>query len=177
MSASAAARNYAATLFDLAGRDGSHARYGELIATVGGLYESDVAFRRFLNAPSVAQAEKKDLLRGAFAGRAPELFVRFLLVVLDRRRQGVLPGIAEAYRGLLDAEAGRLRATVTLPFHADEATRAEIVGALEGRLNKTVVPEFHTDDRILGGLIVRIGDELMDGSVRRQMKQLRRELL
>ncbi len=120
--------------------------------------------------------EKKEAIRRAFADRAPELFVRFLMVVLDRRRQRVLPDIAEAYRDMLDEKAGRVRATVTLPFEADERVRDEVVSALEDRFEKEVVPEFHADPNILGGVIIRVGDELMDASIRRQLEQMRREL-
>ncbi|MDX1579810.1 MAG: ATP synthase F1 subunit delta [Gemmatimonadota bacterium] len=176
MSASAIARNYAATLFELAGRDGSEASYGEWIDEVGSLFGDDRGFRRFLEAPSVASSEKKDVLRRAFEGRAPEPFIRFLMVVLDRRRQRVLPRIARAYRDLLDERAGRVRATVTLPFEADERARADIVDALERRLGKTVVPDFRTDEKILGGVIIKVGDELFDASLRRQLERMRREL-
>lgn len=175
MSASVA-RNYAATLFEIAGRDGSEAPYGSLIEEIGGLYAGAIGFRRFLDAPGVALGEKKEAIRRALTGRAPDLFIRFLLVVLDRRRQRVLPGIAKAYRDLLDEQAGRVRATVTLPFEADERVRSDIVTVLEKRFKAEVVPEFHTDPNILGGVIIRVGDELMDASVRRQLERLRREL-
>ena len=65
MSTSAVSRNYAATLFELAGRDGSEERYGELIGEIARLYEGDAAFHRFLSAPSISPSEKKDVLRRA----------------------------------------------------------------------------------------------------------------
>jgi len=177
MSASAVARNYAATLFELAGREASEIRFGELIDEIAGLYETDVSFRRFLNAPSVSLTEKKGVLRDAIGPRAPETFVRFLLVVLDRRRHRGLPGIARAYRALLDENAGRVRASITLPFEGGEEVKFRIIAALERRFRKEIVPEFHIDGRILGGMIVRVGDELLDASLRRQVEALRRELV
>lgn len=175
MSTSAVSRNYAATLFELAGREGGEERYGELIAQVGRLYRDDSKFGRFLEAPSVPLAEKKRVLREAFAG-APEPFVRFLMVVLDRRRQRALSGIADAYLERLDEIAGRVHASITLPFAPDEALTAQIVGVLEARLGKRVVPQFHEDPAIIGGVIVRVGDELLDASVRRQLERLKLEL-
>lgn len=175
MGTSAVSRNYAATLFELAGRDGSEVRFGELIGEVGRLYATEPAFHRFLNAPSVALADKKDALRAALAG-APDLFVRFLMVVLDRRRGSVLPAIAEGYRELLDRQAERIRPRVTLPYEADEELKAVIVAVLERKFEREVIPEFHTDARIVGGVIVRAGDMLIDASIRRQLKDLKREL-
>lgn len=176
MTASAVARNYAATLFELAGRDGREAAYGTLIEEVGELYESVPAFRYFLEVPAVAPSEKRDALRAALSERAPEPFIRFLLVVLDRRRQRALPGIARAYRDLLDERAGRVRATVTLPFEAAADVRAEVVSALERRFEREIDAEFRADPDILGGVIIRVGDELLDASLRRQLKRMRREL-
>ena len=177
MSGSAVARNYAATLFDLAAREESVERYGELISHVSALYEEESAFQRFLDTPRIALEEKKEVLRRAFEGRAPELFIRFLIVVLERRRQRVLPQIARAYHDSLDEQAGRLRAAVTLPFEPDDALKAHIVGGLEDRLGKQVVPDFRVDPEILGGLIVRVGDQLMDASLRRQLERLKWELI
>lgn len=177
MSASAVARNYAATLFDIAGRDGSEERFGELISEIGSLYESDSSFNRFLNAPSIASSDKKDVLRAALGSDAPELFVRFMMVVLDRRRHSSLPGIAEGYREMLDRQEGRVRPTVTLPYEPDAELEAAIVAALEKKFDRKMIPEFRTDRAILGGMIVRAGDQLMDASVRRGLKDLKREML
>ena len=176
MSASAVARNYAATLFELAARDGSEAEYGRLIEEIGDLYANVPDFRRFLEVPAVSLFEKKETIQAALSGMAPDLFIRFLLIILDRHRQRALPGIARAYRDLLDEKAGRVRATVTLPFEADDRVRSEVVSALERRFEQEVVPEFHEDPKILGGVIIRVGDELLDASLRRQLEQMRREL-
>jgi len=177
MGTSAVSRNYAATLFELAGRDGSEERYGDLIGEVARLYESDAGFHRFLDAPSIAPAEKKDVVRRALEPSAPDLFIRFLMVVLDRRRQSALPGIAADYRLMLDRQAGRVRPTVTLPSEPDEALKATIIAALERRFEQKMIPEFRVDERILGGMVVRAGDLLLDASVRRRLKDLKRELL
>ncbi|MCG8468552.1 MAG: ATP synthase F1 subunit delta [Gemmatimonadetes bacterium] len=177
MSGTAVSRNYAAALFELAGRDGSEALYGELIQAIGAAYEESESLRHFLGAPSVGLDKKKRMVSSALGEDAPELFVRFLKVMLDRRRQGTLPGVASDYRDLLDKQAGRVRADVTLPFEADDAVRGQVLDALERRFEKKVIPEFHVDPKILGGVIIRIGDELMDASVRRQLEQLRHELV
>jgi F-type H+-transporting ATPase subunit delta len=177
MRGSAVARNYAATLFELAEREKSVERYGELIAGVATLYEEESAFPRFLETPRIALAEKKKVLRRTFEDQVPELFLRFLMVVLERRRQRVLPGIAEAYQDSLDERAGRLRTAVTLPFEPDDGLKAHIVRALETRFGKRVVPDFRLDPAILGGLIVRAGDQLMDASLRRQLERLKWELI
>lgn len=177
MSASAVAVNYAATLLELAARDGQEERYGELLATVAALGAEEEGFRSFLDTPRIPAEKKKRVLRGVFADRVPPLFLNFLLVVVDKRRQRWLPAIEAAYRDLLDKKAGRIHAAVRLAFAPDEALRTELVGALSAQLGGDVVPQFIEDDRILGGVIIRVGDRVMDGSLRRRLEDLRSTLV
>lgn len=177
MSASAVAENYAETLLELAARDGEEERYGELLATVAALYADLEGFRSFLETPGIPAAEKKQMLRSVLSDKVPPLFVNFLLVVVDKRRQRLLPAIEKAYRSLLDQRAGRVHATVRLALEPDDELRARIVEALSERLGANVVPHFLKDERLLGGVVVRVGDRVMDGSLRRRLDDLRSGLI
>ena len=177
MSAAAVAHNYAETLLELAARDGQEERYGELLATVAGLFIDLDIFRSFLDTPGIPMAEKQQALREVLSGQVPPLFINFLLVVVDKRRQRSLPAIEEAYRDLLDKRAGRVHATVRLAFEPDDELRAQIVSALSERLGANVVPHFLEDETLLGGVIVRVGDRVMDGSLRRRLDDLRSGLI
>jgi F-type H+-transporting ATPase subunit delta len=108
---------------------------------------------------------------------APRDFVLFLQALIKRGRQQLLPQIANEYHGLLDIKLNRLRAGVTLARLADEALKRSIEERLSRQLLKQVLATFHTDPEILGGAVVRIGEQIHDGSVRRRMTKLRRQLL
>ena len=177
MSRSAVASNYAETLLDLAARDGQEERYGELLATVAALWNDLEGFRSFLETPGISTDDKKRTLRDVFSAQVPPLFLNFLLVVVEKRRQRSLPGMEEAYRDLLDQRAGRVHATVRLAVEPDEQLRAQIVSTLSERLRADVVPHFMEDERLLGGVIVRVGDRVMDGSLRRRLDDLRSGLI
>jgi F-type H+-transporting ATPase subunit delta len=116
-------------------------------------------------------------MRSTFGDRYPENFVRFLIVLLKKRRQGLLPAIDAAARALLDERTGRLHATVTLTGESDEAFRTEIERELSRVLENEVKADFRTDPRLIGGMVVRAGDRVLDGSVRRRLQNLRRSLL
>jgi F-type H+-transporting ATPase subunit delta len=133
--------------------------------------------RQFLDTPRVPAAEKKRALRAALAGRAPELFLRFVSVLVDKRRQTLLPEIAEAFRGLVDERMGRVRVQVAISHLPDEALQAEIGNALALRLGRTVIPTFTVDPELLGGMVVQVGDEILDGSVRSCAARLRRAMM
>jgi F-type H+-transporting ATPase subunit delta len=109
--------------------------------------------------------------------RYPAPFVRFLQVVIDKRRQGLIPLMEEAYREILNERTGRVHASVTLPFEADAAFRGELEGALSKMLDGEVAADFRTDEEIIGGLVVRVKDRVLDGSVRRRLQLMRRALL
>jgi F-type H+-transporting ATPase subunit delta len=173
------ARNYAETLLTLAERHGGAGgleAYGEAADALAALL-GDPRLRQFLETPRVSAEEKKQALRRALAGRAPEMFTRFVMVLADKRRQALLPEIAAAYRELVDERMGRVRVRVTISHEPDAALKAEIGNALADRLGRTVIPTFTVDPELLGGMVVRVGDQILDGSLRTRAAQLRRRLL
>lgn len=177
MSRYAVARNYADALFELAEREDAQEAWLTMLGEIGSLYRESPPFRAFLHTPRVAPEEKKRVLRSVLGDRYPEAFIRFLQVVIDKRRQGLIPLMEEAYREILNDRTGRVHASVTLPFEADEAFRAELETALSGILEGEVAADFRTDEEIIGGLVVRVKDRVLDGSVRRRLQLMRRALL
>jgi F-type H+-transporting ATPase subunit delta len=179
MRAEIIARNYADTLLELARRHGGQRTVEEFGAAMELLQAtvSDPRVREFLASPRIPAAERKEALRGALEGRVPDLFLRFVMVVVDKRRQRLLGEVAAEYRALVDEQAGRVRVQVAISHAPDEALRGEVTRALTTRLGKEVVPTFTVDPDLLGGLVVRYGDEILDGSVRTGAENLRRRLV
>ena len=179
MRAEIIARNYADTLLELARRHGGQRTVEEFGAAMERLHEvvADPRVREFLSSPRIPAAERKEALRGALEGRVPDLFLRFVMVVVDKRRQGLLADIAHEYRALVDELAGRVRVQVAISHAPDAALQEEITRALAKRLGKTVIPTFSVNPELLGGLVVRMGDEILDGSIRTRAAQLRRRMV
>lgn len=180
MGPSIIARNYAETLLELARRSGGDQAidaYGSALDEVGELLRREPRVRDFLETPRVTTDERKRAVRAAFEGRVPEPFLRFLLVVIEKRRQALLGRIATEYSALVDELRGRVRAQVTMAREAEPALRQEVVAALQKRLDRTVVATFDVDPALLGGVVVRVGDQLYDGSLRRRITGLRRRML
>lgn len=171
------ARNYAEALLELARKAGDLTGWGRMIAEVASAMQQDVRLRRFLEAPQIDAASKKAVLRKAYQDRAPRLFVRFLEKLVDNRRQMMLPAVATEYHTLLDEALGRVHAQVTVARPLDDAGRAALAQQLGRALGTEVVPTVVVNPQILGGLVVRVGDTVMDGSVRRRLAKLRRGML
>jgi F-type H+-transporting ATPase subunit delta len=171
------ARNYAEALFEAGEHAGQTEHFADLLEAVAGAIEGDHRIYVVLDSPQVPKAAKEGLLAAALRGRAPEPFIRFLGAVVRRGRQGLIPGINVAYHGLLDQKLQRVHAGVVLARKPDRRLLAEITRRLSAAVRKEVIVHAREDPRIMGGVIVRIGDRVMDGSVRRKMLQLRKQML
>lgn len=173
----AVARVYARTLLQTAERAGAVESVTEGLAGFEGSLSAQPTLRRFLVAPQIPADDKRALLERAFGERLHPLVVRFLQLVITRRRETLLTEIAAAWRELLDTRANRQSATVTTAVPADEATLAQIRAALERTTGKTIALETAIDPRILGGVVIRTGDLVMDTSVRSRIAALRHRLM
>jgi F-type H+-transporting ATPase subunit delta len=171
------ARNYAETLLELARRAGDLRGWGDLIEQVSDAVETDRRLRIFLESPRVSGQQKKEVIQKAFGGALPREFVRFLQALVTHRRQMLIPAIAHEYHDLVDQVEGRIHASVTVARDADEADRQVIANQLSRALGKDVVPHFHVNPAILGGVVVRVGDTVLDGSIRRRLAALRANML
>lgn len=171
------ARNYAEALLALARKANDLPGWGRMISDVANAVEQDERLRRFLEAPQIAAEQKNEILGKAFQDRVPRLFLRFLQKLVDNRRQMLIPLIAREYHQLVDEVEGRVHAQVTVARPVDDAGRDAIAAQLSRALGKTVVPHVAVNPAILGGLVVRVGDTVMDGSVRRRLSMLRGRLL
>jgi F-type H+-transporting ATPase subunit delta len=97
--------------------------------------------------------------------------------VVKRGRQGILREIADEYLALVDVKLERVRARVLLARDADAAEQKAITAALSEALGKQAIATYGVDASLLGGVLVRVGDRVFDGSVKRRMLTLRRALL
>lgn len=171
------ARSYAEALLALGQRHDQAEAFATAIDDMAAILEAEPGLSRFLETPKVEPEEKKRVLKMALQGRVPPLFLNFLLVVFDKRRQRLIREIAREYRTLLDEHLGRIHVQVTLAREPDERMEREISEDLSKKLGRIVVPHVRVDPQILGGIVVRYGDRVLDGSLRRRLMSLRRRLL
>ena len=171
------ARNYAETLLALAQREKALDTYGALIADVASALRRDVTLRHFMENPRVTLEQRNAVIAKAYANRAPRNFVRFLQAVVTHRRQLLFPEIATEYQTLVDQAQGRVHAAVTVARDTGDGQRDLIAKELSRALGKTVVPHLQVDPSIIGGIVVKVGDTVMDGSVKRRLAVLRNRLV
>jgi F-type H+-transporting ATPase subunit delta len=172
------ARRYARALFGIGVDAGNYETLGREIDDLAGLLAVSTELRNALENPVFKPEEKRKVLEQILPRVTPTAEVRrFILLLLERRRLVLLPAIARAYRDLADAHAGRVRAVVTSSEPLSQAALDGVRRALAQRTGKQVIVETDVDPGLIGGIVARVGDLVLDGSVRTQLADLRSKLV
>lgn len=171
----ASSMTYATSLFDLAmsrgGREKAEQILGELESVLE-LARSDARFGEFLSSRIVASDRRGRSLGAIFQGRADDLTVRFLQTLNARERLGGLPAIVQAFDSLCQQKFGRVEVDV---FTADPMTpdaAATLRTRLESSLGRQVVMHPYVDNAMIGGVKLRIGDQLVDASLATRLRRM-----
>jgi len=172
------ARRYARALFGIGLDAGTFEALGEELDGLAGLWRESDELRQALENPVFRPEQKRAVLQNILPKVAPTAEVqRFVLLLLERRRIMLLPAIARAYRDLTDAHVGRVRAEVTSAQELSPATLDRVRRSLEQRTGKKVIIKSTVDPELIGGVVARVGDLVLDGSVRTQLEDLRTRLV
>jgi F-type H+-transporting ATPase subunit delta len=171
------AQKYARALFMAAkGRNLIDKAY-EQFEVLRQVMQKDRSLLDFLIAPHITDERKLELVNNVFGSRLERLFFEFLLVLMDKHRVQHLPDIIDAFELLVEAENGILRATVVTAITVTADEERNVTARLEARTGKKIKLEKKIDPAILGGMIVIIDDEIIDGSVRHGLKQMQEQLI
>jgi F-type H+-transporting ATPase subunit delta len=177
MNESTIGRNYAEALLALAQKDGDVEQWGLLLDAIATAMREDQTLRTFLESPKLAASHKIDILQKALGRKVPKIFLRYIETVIHKRRQMLIPSIATEYQALIDESENRLHANVTVAREPAEPERDALARQLTRLFGKRVVPHITENPAILGGVIVRVGDTVMDGSVRKRLSVLKQRML
>ena len=172
-----AARSYAKALFELA----KERHQTNVVAhELGGVIEavgSEPTLLQFLARPGIARANKRAVADEIAQRLGVSKLVRdFVALVADHGRGEQLPDVADAYRDLVDADAGRVRARVRSAVALTEQERSTLASRLGTALGKTVVVEDRVDRELLGGLVAEVGSLVADGSLDGQLARIKDRL-
>lgn len=178
MKGRSAARRYAKALMELAKRDESISEMGEQLERHRLLFASTANLYQILNNPTIDITIKENVLNAILdRTQPPSLLRNFLLLLLkqDRFRQFEL--ICQHFVRLADDELRRVVAQVTTAVELAAAQRQAVTQKIAAMTQKSVILETQVDPAILGGVVVRVNNVVLDGSLRGQLARLRKELI
>ena len=169
------AKVYAIAYLDAAGQDAAGAAE-ELTSFVNDVLGTQSELDQLLRGTSLGQDEKLRLIDRIVAGRAMPLFTNFLKVLARHDRLSLLPGIRRQVEVESERRSGRRRVSVTSAAPLGSDTLESIRASLRSSLAIEPILETRVDATLVGGLVVRVGDTVYDGSLKTQVKQLRARL-
>lgn len=174
---SAAARVYAKALFDIGLAGKSVGRiHDDLHAVHEAIRGLDLELRAFFNAPKLRRDDKRRILNAAFEGKVGRPVLGLLHVLVEKRREPLFDNVVAEFDRYRDAHEGLVQASVTTARKLEAELLDALRAALEQRTRRTVVLHQTIDPDVLGGIRVNLGDYVLDGTVRRGLKDLRRIL-
>ncbi len=172
------ARRYAKALLEIGREEGQVDRLGDDLQRFGRLLESTTELGNVMSNPVFTHAERRAVLDRLIPGLALHAYtVNFLRLLLDKDRYVALPSIVREYRALSDAEANRVRATVTTAAELSPVMREAVSRALAQTTGKKVVLESRVDPSLLGGLVAQVGGRVFDASLRTRLERLQLTLV
>lgn len=171
------AQRYAGALFDLAKESRQEAKFGSALDDIVEMTKSHPDFLRILQHPVIKREDKKQLLHKLFSSRLPEELFHFLLLLVDKKREDYLCEIAAEFTRLLNLHNQTIITQVVTAAPMTPKTQSLLQKQLEGYLDQQVVMNCDTDPSLLGGVTIKIGDRLIDGSVRTRLSELAQTLV
>jgi F-type H+-transporting ATPase subunit delta len=174
---SGVAERYAAALFDLALDDEALDSVEADLALLSALIDGNVDLRRLVFSP-VFSADEQQRAIGAVADRAGvgEIVGNLVRLMARNRRLFALPGVIRAFTARLAAHRGEVTAEVVSARPLSDEQAAALKAALKESLGKEVAVDARVDPAILGGLIVRVGSRMIDGSIRSRLTSMKTQL-
>lgn len=143
---------------------------------LGDFLKKDPTLLNFLVAPHVLDEHKLALVSDVFKSRLDPLFVQLLILLVTKHRVGFLHEIVDEFTRLVEAEKGIARATVITAVPLTDTERTKLDEKLVAKTSLTVVIEEKIDPDIIGGMIVILHNEIIDGSIRRELDLIEEKL-
>lgn len=177
MTESQVARRYATALFRTAKRTNQIERILDDLKAIADLLEKDPSLRNFLEAPQILDQYKRELLTTAFKDLISEALFSFLVLVLEKHRIEYLVDMAKEYESLVKEDQGILLTRVITAHKLDPIFRDRLKEELEKSTGKKIEMILRIDPQIIGGIIVILGNKIIDRSIKHQLDELKEEML
>ncbi len=168
---------YSRALFELAEQAGNLQEVNDELEQIDQLLASNPELMRLLSSRMISAQERQGVIERIFTGRVSETVLNFLRVVNQKDRMDVLPAIIREFGRLLDERHGVVEVDAYVANRLDEAQTKRVSEGIGAALGRNVLLHQYVDPELIGGLKIRVGDRLIDGSVATQLKLMREQLI
>ena len=177
MTGSKISKRYAKALLSLGQEDGNYGEYGENLKEFAGLCTDNPEFSKVIGNPVFSVEDRKKVLNAVLEESAfADLVKNFLRLLLDKNRIGGVEDVSAYYTQLTDEISNIIRAEIVTARPLKDEVMDKLDVVLSKITSKTVKAKVEEDESLIGGLVVKIGDLVLDGSVRAQLEGLKESL-
>ncbi len=166
-------KEYAQALFMLACEEGRQKEYGQVLEQVKAVFEEQPDYVQLLASPAIPMAERLRTIEVAFADMAPEHVLSYLKLLCEKGRIGCFIESAEVYQALLNASEHIANAKITSAVELTGEEKQKLQLALERRCKGQVRAEYVVDKELLGGMVVELDGNVLDGSLRQRLSEVK----
>lgn len=179
----AVAGRYAEALYEIASREKVLPKYKSMVdrveeelKAVKEVIEGNRDLQQLLYHPRITAEDKKEVLGKLFKGRVSDITINFLALLVDRRREAFFGDIVAEYIRLANAGRNIVAAQVASAVDLNDKEKGELNQVLSKLTGKKVRSTYVVDPSLIGGVVVRIGDKVIDGSIRTRLATLKERL-
>ena len=169
----ATGNNYAEALFMLAREENSIDEFYKSLKTAESAFKENLEYLQFLSTPSIPKSERTAALAEAFDGKINQHVLSFLQLLCEHGKAEQFFNCVAEYERLRDWASGAVVATVKTVVELSDEQKQSLVKSLEKRTGKSVTLDCVTDSTLLGGIQVEIDGEILDGSIKNNLKRAR----
>jgi len=177
MIAQQVAKRYSSALFDLAREQNLLDQAWQQFKTLRGYLEKDKTFLDFMSAPQVPDEDKNNLIKKVFSSSLEKPLYNFMLFLAVKRRITFLPEIIDEFDRLVKAHKGIAKATCITVSKISDSERQKLIEQLKQKMSLEIELEEKLDKSILGGMIVILHNQIIDGSVSHGLEELKNRLM
>ncbi len=171
------AKKYAAAMFELAQEENKLVQCDKQLAQIGKLFKDCPDLKSFMDNPQIDLHAKKDLMSKILSDGFNQSVSNFMLLLIDKHRISLLTEIITSFHELSNEAQGIQVAYAKTAMALSREQKAVLVSKLESITEKRIQLKTATDPSIIGGIIIKINDKLIDGSVVSQIKSIEKQLM
>ncbi|MBQ8382340.1 MAG: ATP synthase F1 subunit delta [Clostridia bacterium] len=166
-------KEYGAALFMLAVEERAQKEYSAALAKVKAVFTENPEYMEFLTSPSIPLSERLSAIEAAFGSTVPEQVLSYLQLMCEKGRITYFGESAEEFEALLSASERISTAKITSAVELTDEEKRKLTAKLEALYKGKIRAEYYIDESLLGGLIVEVDGNVMDGSLRHRLREVK----
>ncbi|MBU5676596.1 F0F1 ATP synthase subunit delta [Alkaliphilus sp. MSJ-5] len=169
-------KRYASALFEIAFEEQVYEKVKDELSFILDCFKSEPQLYRILKSPLISADEKKDIVSNIFKDRVSQEVFNFLRIIVDKGREGYIESMVREYIALADAVKNKVDAVAITAIPMDKQDLLKLQVNLSMSSGKNIQLQNQVDPTIIGGVLVKIGDKVIDGTVKSRLANMQEQL-